>query len=346
MLEQILTNEERGRLGALLGEARHVVVTCHVNPDGDAIGSATAVMQLLSRLGKEVVGVVPNSFPDHLRWLPRATELLVCSKVQEQVEQVVANADLIFCLDYNGLGRIGDFLPQYISDAKASKVMIDHHLDPEPFCDMTLSHPYMCSTCEVLLHVMNDMGWVDEMTIEEAASLYTGMMTDTGAFTYASSRPEIYECISLLLRKGIDKDKIYRDTFWTCTEGKLRLMGYMLYVKMEVMKKQHAALLTLTNKEYRRFPVKNGDTEGLVNMPLQINGIKLSVFLREDTEVKGKIRVSTRSVDDFPCNEMASEFFNGGGHKNAAGGYLMCTIDEAVEIVRKAIKKYEPLLNQ
>ena len=222
--------------------------------------------------------------------------------------------------------------------------MIDHHLEPEPFCDLTISQPSMCSTCEVLLHVLNDMNWIDGMSTEEATSLYTGMMTDTGAFTYASTRSAIYDCISLLLKKGIDKDKIYRDVYWTCTEGKLRLMGYLLYVKMEVMKKQHAALITLTNKEYRRFPVKNGDTEGVVNLPLQIDGIRLSVFLREDTETKGKIRVSTRSVDDFPCNEMAAEFFNGGGHKNAAGGSLICSMEEAAEIVHRAIKKYESML--
>jgi len=344
MLEHILTNEEKERLHHLLAGADRVVVTCHVNPDGDAIGSTTALLQLLSRMGKEAVGLVPNPFPDNLKWMPRADELTVCAKAPEQALQWMESADLLFCLDYNGTSRVGETMSAMLKACKAPKIMIDHHLDPEPFCDLTISRPHMCSTCEVLLHVANEMGWTEEMTANEAASLYAGMMTDTGAFTYASSRPEIYECISLLLQKGIDKDKIYRDVYWTCSEGKLRLMGYMLYVKTEIMKKQHAALLTLTNQEYRRFPVKNGDTEGLVNMPLQIDGIKLSVFLREDTEVKGKIRVSTRSVDDFPCNEMAAEFFNGGGHKNAAGGSLTCGMEEAVEIVRRAIKKYEPLL--
>ncbi len=345
MLEQTLTSEEARRLAAMVDAAKRVVLTCHVNPDGDAIGSVAALLTALERRGKEALGVVPNFFPDYLKHIPCADRLVMCDKTPERAAEAVEQADLIFCLDYNGLKRLGEPLAERVAASCAQKVMIDHHLDPEAFCDLTVSRPEMCSTCEVLLHVMNELGWTEGLTRNEAAALYAGMMTDTGAFTYASSRPEVYECISLLLRTGIDKDKIYRDIYWTCTEGKFRLMGYLLYVKMEVMKERHAAMITLTNQEYRRFQVRNGDTEGFVNIPLQIDGIKLSIFLREDTEVKGKIRVSTRSVDDFPCNELCAEFFNGGGHKNASGGWLMCSIDEAAETARRALKKYEPFLN-
>lgn len=343
-LEKILTADDRTRLSSLVEGAERVVLTCHVNPDGDAVGSLTAALQLMRRLGKQVVGVVPNGFPDNLKWMAGAADLLLADKDPAGAREAVGMADLIFCLDYNGSARAGELLGGMLNESKAPKVMLDHHLNPEDFCTMTVSLPQMCSTCEVLLHVIDELGWTAGMTHDEAASLYTGMMTDTGAFTYASSRPEVYECISLLLRKGIDKDRIYRNVFWTATEGRLQLMGYLLYVKMEVMKPQHAALITLTNDEYRRFSLKNGDTEGFVNLPLQIEGVKLSIFLREDTEVKGKIRVSTRSVDDFPCNELAAEFFHGGGHKNAAGGFFLGTMDEAVETARRAIKKYESLL--
>ena len=183
------------------------------------------------------------------------------------------------------------------------------------------------------------------LTHDEAASLYTGMMTDTGAFTYASTRPEIFELISILLQFGIDKDKIYRNIFFTYSPNRMKLMGYMLYVKLDVWKKAHTSIMTLTNAERRRFGVLNGDTEGLVNLPLQILGMKLSVFLREDTE-HPCIRVSLRSVDDFPCNEMAAEFFGGGGHKNAAGGEVWGTMDEALALVKKAVQKYLPLLKE
>jgi phosphoesterase RecJ-like protein len=237
--------------------------------------------------------------------------------------------------------------------------MIDHHLDPEPgIADLVISHPELSSTCEVLLRVMLELeapspasGQVGGvfaasptlLTHDEAVSLYTGMMTDTGAFTYASNRPEIFELISILLRCGIDKDKIYRNVFFTYSPNRMKLMGYMLYVKLDVWKKAHTAIMTFTNAERRRFGVLNGDTEGLVNLPLQILGVKLSIFLREDTE-HPCIRVSLRSVDDFPANELASEFFGGGGHKNAAGGEVWGTMDDALAITKKAVQKYMTLL--
>ncbi|MCF0198803.1 MAG: DHH family phosphoesterase [Bacteroidaceae bacterium] len=336
----IISPTERDTLQGLLNNAQQIIITAHQNPDGDAVGSTTALQQVLRRLGKEATIVMPNDFPDFLRWIPGANEIVRCNKQADEAAALLAKADLVFCLDYNAPHRTGDEMGTALTTSEAKMVMVDHHLDPADFCAVTVSHPEMCSTCEVLLHLMNAMGWSEGLTHDEATSLYVGMMTDTGAFTYASSRPEVYECISQLLRCHIDKDKIYRNVFWTGTEGRYRIMGYLLYVKMELLHRHHASLITLTNQEYRQFKLKNGDTEGFVNIPLEIDGINLSVFLREDTEVKGKIRVSTRSVDDIPCNEMCAEFFNGGGHKNAAGGSLMCTLEEAADIARKAIAKY------
>ncbi len=343
-MDRMLSADDVAALRDAIEGARRVVATCHVNPDGDAIGSLTAVVSLMTRMGKEAVGITPNIYPDNLKSVPGSSALVVCNNEREKVKRLVEEADLIFCLDYNSLQRAGDLLAGYIGGSSARRVMMDHHLYPDDFCDIAISRPEQSSTCEVLLHVMNDMGWAEDMTLEEAMSLYVGIMTDTGVFTYASSRPELYGCVAFLLRKGIDKDGLYRNIYQTCTEGRLRLMGYMLYVKMEVMKDKHAAILTLTNEEYRRFAVKNGDTEGFVNMPLQMDGVVLSIFLRQDTEERGKIRVSTRSLGDFPCNKMAEEFFNGGGHRNAAGGSLLCSMDKAVETARRAIRKYEPLL--
>ena len=169
------------------------------------------------------------------------------------------------------------------------------------------------------------------------------MMTDTGCFSYNSNRSDIYHIVGQLLTKGIDKDKIYRNVFYSYSAERFRLLGYMLYVKLENFPEYNASLMTLTRQEQKMFSHKKGDTEGFVNIPLQIQGTRLSVFLREDTE-RPVIRVSLRSVDDFPCNAMAAEFFNGGGHLNAAGGELACSMDEAGDLVRKALKKYAPLL--
>ncbi len=345
-MKGILAEEERAALKATLEGARMVVAMCHVNPDGDAIGSVCTIVAMLRSMGKEAAGITPNIFPDNLKSIEGSRELVVCNLNRERAKQLVGEADLILCMDYNSPSRVGGLLQGYVEGSTARKVMMDHHLQPEDFCDITISHTELCSTCEVLLRVIVELGWAERLTREEAEALYVGMMTDTGAFTYASSRPEVYECVRMLLEKGVDKDKLYSAIYQTCTEGRLRLMGYLLYVKMEVMREQRAALMTMTNEEYRRFAVKNGDTEGFVNMPLQMDGVVLSIFLRQDTEEPKKIRVSTRSVGEFPCNRMAEEFFNGGGHKNAAGGSLMCRMEEAVEVAHQAIKKYETLLKE
>ena len=340
MLQHILSDDEQNGLRRLVEQARHVVTICHMNADGDAIGSSAAVALLMRRLGKEVTCIAPNNFPDFLHWIPTAEEVLLGDRQHKRVDNALAKADLVFLLDFNTTQRMGDLLTQKVLACQAPRVMVDHHIDPDAPCDLVISRPEMCSTCEVLLRVMLDMGWADGLTAEEATALYTGIMTDTGSFTYASSRPEVFEAVSILLRTGIDKDRIYRNVFFTYTEGRFRLLGYLLYVKMEVMTEFHTSLITMTNEERRLFQVKNGATEGVVNQPLQMEGMKLSIFLREDTEQKGLIRVSTRSVDDFPCNEFCAAFFNGGGHKNASGGSLRMTMEEAVETVKKAVQAY------
>ena len=343
MLQNILAEADRQTLSSYLEKARHIVVICHVSPDGDAIGSVLAVTHYLRRKGKAVTPVVPNIFPDFLKWLPGVEQVCVYERNEAEVAPVLAEADLFICLDFNEPPRM-DKLEQPVMANPAPKIMIDHHLHPVDFCALTVSRPEMCSTCELLFRVIGQLeGGCESMTVEEATCLYTGMMTDTGGFTYNSLRGEIYETIGQLISRGIDKDKIYRNIYYAYSANRFKMMGYLLYVKMKVYPAYHAALMTLTREERKRFSNKNGDTEGFVNLPLQISGTRLSVFLREDTE-KDAIRVSLRSVDDFPCNQMAAEFFNGGGHLNASGGELHCSMEKAVDIVHEALKKYAPLL--
>ncbi len=343
-LPSILSDNERLTLQRLVAEAKNVVLLCHQNPDGDAIGSMTAATLLMRRLGKTATPIVPNNYPDFLSWLPVNSDILLGDRQHRRVDNAFANADLVLMLDFNGLSRAGQLLADKLAACSAPRIMIDHHLNPEDCCQLTISHPEMCSTCEVLLRVMLDMGWTEGLTADEARALYTGIMTDTGNFAYASNRPEVFQAVSILLTTGIDKDKIYRNVFFSHTEGRFRLMGYLLYEKMEIMHELHTTLITMTNEERMRFNTKNGSTEGFVNIPLEMSGMKLSIFLREDTEQEGLIRVSTRSVDDFPCNEMCSRFFNGGGHKNAAGGSLKMTMEEAVQVVHSAVLAYREVL--
>jgi len=351
----LLSPEQLSLWHQLLSAAHHIVLTCHRGPDGDAIGSTTALASWLRRRypKTDVRIIAPTIFPDFLKWIPGADEILVYENHENEVRPIVEAADLVILCDHGELSRMWT-LGDVVRDHPTPRIMIDHHLDPEPgIADLVISHPELSSTCEVLLRMIMQVhedrvvgglpADIPLLTHDEAVSLYTGMMTDTGAFTYASSRPEIFELISILLQYGIDKDKIYRNIFFTYSPNRMKLMGYMLYVKLDVWKKAHTSIMTLTNAERRRFNVLNGDTEGLVNLPLQILGMKLSVFLREDTE-HPCIRVSLRSVDDFPCNEMAAEFFGGGGHKNAAGGEVWGTMDDAIELVKKAVQKFMPQL--
>lgn len=202
----------------------------------------------------------------------------------------------------------------------------------------------MSSTSEIVFRLIWQLGGYESMTKNMATNIYCGMMTDTGGFTYNSNAPEIYFIISQLLAKDIDKDKIYRNIYHVFSVDRLRLSGYVMYQKLKVLTPLRASYYTLSKEELRRFHFIKGDAEGLVNMPLQIKGHRLSISLREDSEKPNVVWVSLRSVDDFPCNEMAEQFFNGGGHKNASGGRLYCSLSEAEKIVRNAIKAFSDRL--
>lgn len=342
MLNHLLSADDAERLRALLDESEHIVVTCHVSPDGDAMGAVLAFSHYLWRKGKDALPIVPNIFPDFLKWMPGAERVRIYDKHETELAPVVGAADLIVCLDFNSPERLLG-MKKPVMESAARKIMVDHHLDPADFCQWAVSRQDMSSTCELLYRILVQLDGLEPMSYEEAACLYTGMMTDTGCFSYNSNRSDIYHIVGQLLTKGIDKDKIYRNVFYSYSAERFRLLGYMLYVKLENFPEYNASLMTLTRQEQKMFSHKKGDTEGFVNIPLQIQGARLSVFLREDTE-RPVIRVSLRSVDDFPCNAMAAEFFNGGGHLNAAGGELACSMDEAGDLVRKALKKYAPLL--
>ena len=234
-------------------------------------------------------------------------------------------------------------MEEAVKQSAARKLLGDHHLYPGDFAEITISHPKVASASELVFRLICQLGNFSDISKEGAECFYTGMMTDTGGFTYNSNSREIYLIIGELLSKGIDKDEICRRVFNTHSEGRLRLMGYVLYEKMQVFPAYRSALITLTREEQSRFQYAKGDTEGFVNMPLSMKDVDFSVFLREDTE-KDMIKVSFRSVGDFPCNKVAADFFNGGGHLNASGGEFYGPMEEAVELFNQALAKYESLL--
>ena len=343
MLKEIMTERECSQLRSLINNAETIVLCCHVNADGDALGAMLGWAEVLKAMGKEPLVVAPDQYPDYLQWLPNTEKIVRYDKRKDFVNTVLKIADLVFCLDFNTLSRT-DAMAEALGNSPAQKVLIDHHPDPNVGAVLTFSHPEMSSTCELVFRIVWQMGMFDQLGKHFAIPVYCGMMTDTGGFTYNSSSPDIYFIISQLLTKHIDKDKIYRNVFHNYSEHRIRMVGYVLCHKLVVDELHHAAFYTLTRDDLKRFHFIKGDAEGLVNMPLQIKGLKLSISLREDTERDKLIWVSLRSVDDFPCNKMAEQFFNGGGHLNASGGRLQCTMDEAVEVVKRAILHFENTL--
>ena len=240
----------------------------------------------------------------------------------------------------NVLSRTTDEMEQVLKDAGKPFLLIDHHPNPNIQTVLSLSYPNTSSTAEIVFRLIWQLGGYDSMTKEMAITTYCGMMTDTGGFTFNSTKPEIFFIISQLLAKGIDKDKIYRNIYHVFSINRLRFTGYVLYQKLKVLTPLRASYYTISKEEQHRFHFMKGDAEGLVNLPLQIKGLRLSISLREDTEKENLVWVSLRSVDDFACNKVAAQFFNGGGHLNASGGKLYCSLAEAEKITRKAIQTY------
>ena len=339
MLKDIITHEQADLLCSLIDNADNIVLCCHVNPDGDAIGSCLGLAEYLRANGKESTVIVPDQYPDYLQWLPNTEKIVRYDKHKEKADLLLRMADVIFCLDFNTLSRT-EAMAGTLAEVKAQKVLIDHHLDPDIDTVLSVSHPEMSSTCELVFRIVWQIGAFGELGKHFAVPIYCGMMTDTGGFTFNSTRPEIFFIICQLLTKGIDKDRIYRNVYHNYSENRLRLMGYVMSQRLVVDQSHHAAFFTLTRQDLRRFQFVKGDAEGLVNMPLQIKGLRLSISLREDTEKPNLVWVSLRSVDSFPCNEMAARYFNGGGHLNAAGGRLYCSIDEAVATTQRAIADF------
>ena len=329
MIQRVIKEGQLTELKRLLKVAQKIVITCHVSPDGDAVGSSLGLMHVLRRMGKSVNVVTPDMAPVSLSFLPGIRDIVVYTRQELFAKQLIKEADLMVCLDFNAPYRV-DRLASSIISATATKVLIDHHLEPENFTDLCISYPKMSSTCELLFNAIYFMGLMEYMSRESATCIYTGMMTDTGNFTYNSNNPNIYLIIAELLNFGIDKDGIYNMAMNTFSADRLRLMGYAMSEKMVLFPEVGGALIELERPELIKFNYQRGDTESLVNRPLSIPGIYWSIFLRDDIEY---IKVSARSTGDFAVNKYCEQYFSGGGHKNAAGGEYRGTMEDARKLV-------------
>ena len=340
MITKIIPEEKIQKAKKYVEKGDKFVIVTHVSPDGDALGSSLGLYHFLNAYGKDSVAVVvPNDFPQFYKWMPGAKDIVIYERYPEFAEKLLNEADVIFCLDFNEPKRV-EKVAKALLESPGRRVMIDHHLNPADFCRVTMSHPEISSTSEMIFRFICRMGMFDLLPKSSAECIYTGMMTDTGAFTYNSNKPEIYAIIEELIKKGIDKDRIYRQVFQVYSESRLRLQGYVLYEKMKVYPEKHTALITLSNEEAKRFNFRTGDSEGFVNMPLSIADVVFSVFIRED---KDYVKISLRSVGDFPCNEFAARYFHGGGHKNASGGEFYGTLNDAIATFEKGLAEFNPV---
>ena len=342
----LLNPQQLDILKNTISQAQHIVICAHKSPDGDAVGSALAWKNYLENTGKTEVQIcLPDQTPDFLHWLPNHRQILRYDRAPDKVKEVFHKADLVFCLDFNQSSRLDD-MQAALELSQAPRILIDHHLDPDTNCALTISHPEMSSTSEIIFDLIWQLGAYDSMSCNCAACIYCGMMTDTGGFTYNSTRPEIYFIISKLLEKGINKDEIYNLVYHNFSANAIKLRAHIMLNKLNVIEELHAAYFTVTKDEMRKFHFIKGDMEGLVNIPQKIRGLKLSISLREDTERPNLILVSLRSSNGFHCQPMATRFFNGGGHADASGGKLFCTIEEAEQITLRALLAYKNELQQ
>lgn len=351
MISNLIDNESVTAAGRFLRGCSQAVIVTHMSPDGDAMGSALAVRHYLEQLGKKAVVVIPNNYPAFLAWMPGAQEVLNYEQNKDAANEAMEKADLVVCTDFNTPKRIG-ILGEKLLSLRCCKVMIDHHLYPDKFADTIISFPSMPSSCELVYRLIWQLheGKMPDLPVEFHTCIYTGMMTDTGNFSFNSNYPEMYEIVGNLVRAGVDKDAVYNSVFNSYKADRMRLLGYCLYRKMEIFPEHHAAFFCLNRKELYKFNFSGGDAEGLVNLPLQIKGVHYSCFMREDKVYeseqhlangsKTKIKISMRSQGNHPVNTFCADIFHGGGHKNASGGEYYGPLEEAVNLFMQNYKKY------
>lgn len=315
--------------------SERILITTHINPDGDAIGSSLALSRVLRNMNKEVVVFTPNKFPDFFLWMEGAEEILTFHADELRIKDFIINTDLLICLDFNDSRRLGN-AEKAVLNSSAFKVLIDHHPQPGNFTDILISDPDLGSTAELLYYILNDLKLEKYMDLPVAEALYTGIMTDTGNFSFASSYPEVWNVVGNLIARGINKDLIYSRVYDTYTEQRMRFMGYCLYEKMKIFPELKLGAIGITLEEQKKFGHKPGDTEGFVNLPFSVQGVEITALF---TEKADHVRLSLRSRGDFSVNELARKYFNGGGHVNAAGGELKMTVDEAINTLYSRLKE-------
>ncbi len=327
----------------LLSSPQKIVLTIHMNPDADALGSALGFASVLKKKGHAVSVVSPNTFPDFLKWMKGIEEVLVFDKEPDICKKVIQEAEAIFSLDYSALKRVGG-VGDEISKSKAKKVIIDHHRDPENYADLMKWSTEAGATCELVFDLLTELNWLHLLDKEAGECLYAGIMTDTGGFKHPNTTQHIHEVIAQLLGIGIDGAKVSKLVYDTNTVDRIKLLGFTLSQRLKIMPTFNVAYIHLSAKDLQDHNAQKGDTEGLVNYALSIKGIVMAALFKESDEM---VKMSFRSVGDFSVNDFARTNFDGGGHTNAAGGASKTmSLDNVIEKFEKLLPKYKSELNK
>jgi phosphoesterase RecJ-like protein len=329
-------------LANLFNASENILLICHINPDGDAIGAQLALFHYLKTLGKDAAMLAPNNLQEFLKWMDGSELIKVFIRHREKCRELIEKADLIVLLDFNQSNRLGES-EKMVLESRAKKVVIDHHLSPDNFSDILISDPTVCSTSELVYQIVTEINGKPFINRSYAEALYVGIITDTGNFDHGAYSGNTFRIVADLLDTGIDRDKVQNLIYNNFSSDRMRLMGYALNDKMVILTEYQTAYISLSKNDLASFHYAKGDTEGFVNMPLSISGIVFSVLF---IEKEGFVKLSFRSKGTFPVNEFASRFFYGGGHLNASGGEYPDTLDNTVSYFLKVLKENFGNLNK
>lgn len=327
----------------LLAEPKHIVITTHHKPDGDAMGSSLGLYNYLIQKGHHVKLITPTDYAFFLHWLPNNPEVIIYTEKSGESAGYIADADIIFCLDFSSLARINE-MGSLISKSAAKKVMIDHHLEPGEFDDYRLWGINACATAQLIFDfIVRIMGEPELIDKNVATCLYTGIMTDSGSFRFPTTTSRVHHIVAELIDRGAENSRIHQLVYDTFSENRLRFLGHCLLNKLEVLPEYNTALISVSREELKRFKIETGDTEGIVNYALSINGMRLAALIIERSD---HVKLSLRSTGLFPANEICKKYFNGGGHKNAAGGNSDEPLGEVITKFKTILPDYKNLLIQ
>ncbi len=330
-------------LTELLASPQKIVITTHHKPDGDAMGSSLGLYNYLIQQGHHTTVITPTDYPDFLSWMPGNEEVIIYTEETEKSAQLVAAANIIFCLDFNALSRINE-LGVLVGESKAYKVMIDHHLDPEDFDDYRHWDINACAAAQLVFDfIVNQLKHPELVSKDVATCLYTGIMTDSASFRLPNTSSTVHRIVADLIDAGAVNWRIHELIYNNATEGRLRFLGHCLANCLEVLPEYNTAIIAVSKGDLEKYEVDTGDTEGVVNYALSMGSIKLGAFIVDRGE---KVKLSLRSKGEFPANEVCKKYFNGGGHRNAAGGTSTDSLEQVVQQFKTLLPEYKKLLNQ